>query len=71
MPQTKPAPFFLRLTWSALVMAMILAGISGGCVPTAPQQAETITVWLEVEGIERRVTLPAGATVQNALDEAD
>lgn len=71
MPQTKPAPFFLRLTWSALVLAMILAGISGGCVPTAPQQAETITVWLEVEGIERRVTLPAGATVQNALDEAD
>jgi hypothetical protein len=32
---------------------------------------ESVTIWIELEGGETQVTLSLGATVQNALDEAD
>jgi resuscitation-promoting factor RpfB len=69
MPINETASFHRRLIQAISLATVILLGLLSGCVsPQAPGE-ENITVWIEVKDTQVEVTLPLGATVQNALDE--
>jgi len=65
------ASFSFLIKLPAFLLAVILSTLLIGCVTAQPAGEETITVWIEEQGKQSEVTLPLGATVQNALDEID
>jgi resuscitation-promoting factor RpfB len=62
------ASFSHRLMRALLLLTIILLGLSG-CTAQQSTGDETISVSIEYKGSVVEVTLPAGSTVQNALDE--
>jgi resuscitation-promoting factor RpfB len=65
------ASFNPRLVQAILLVSLLFAGLLSGCAGPQAVGEENITIVIEIEGGEREITLPLGATVQNALDAAE
>ena len=64
---TRPASAFTRLTaWAGLVLILLLAA----CAPQRAAASESIQVTLNADGEQVHLQLAAGATVQDALQQA-
>jgi resuscitation-promoting factor RpfB len=72
MPISESASLSPRLTKTAALVLLVLLILLSGCnTHEMTAGEESVTIWIELEGGEKQVTLSLGATVQNALDEAD